>query len=183
VVIIHRLHQSGLRFKRSRLKWIKSSLDPHNAACEGFFGRLKTELFYPRDWQATSIAQFIQAVDSYIRWYNEKRIKISLGSLSPLQYRESLGLTASPVQVFRRTPGGSIFNRHRHPLAWARCHGYANDTKYFFIFYFCIYYNLQNQFCNSEFRSLQQAADALRTTALWRHNHDQFQSPAGQACP
>jgi putative transposase len=22
-----------------------------NAACEGFFGRLKTELFYPRDWK------------------------------------------------------------------------------------------------------------------------------------
>ena len=34
------------------------------------------------------------AVDSYIRWYNEKRIQISLGSLSPLEYRESLGLTA-----------------------------------------------------------------------------------------
>ena len=33
-------------------------------------------------------------VSTYIRWYNEKRIKISLGSLSPLEYRESLGLTA-----------------------------------------------------------------------------------------
>ena len=33
-------------------------------------------------------------VDSYIRWYNEKRIKISLGALSPIEYRESLGLTA-----------------------------------------------------------------------------------------
>ena len=33
-------------------------------------------------------------VEAYIRWYNEKRIKISLGSLSPLEYRESLGLTA-----------------------------------------------------------------------------------------
>jgi transposase InsO family protein len=65
-----------------------------NAACEGFFGRLKTELFYPRDWQATTIDQFIEVVDSYIRWYNEKRIKISLGSLSPIEYRESLGLAA-----------------------------------------------------------------------------------------
>ncbi|HEY4072505.1 MAG TPA: IS3 family transposase, partial [Herbaspirillum sp.] len=36
----------------------------------------------------------IQIVDSYIRWYNEKRIKISLGSLSPREYRESLGITA-----------------------------------------------------------------------------------------
>ncbi len=40
---------------------------PENAACEGFFGRLKTELFYPRNWQATTIEQFIQMVDAYIR--------------------------------------------------------------------------------------------------------------------
>uniref|UniRef100_UPI0019FC3787 IS3 family transposase n=1 Tax=Devosia sp. TaxID=1871048 RepID=UPI0019FC3787 len=65
-----------------------------NAACEGFFGRLKTELFYPRDWKATTVEQFVVEVDSYIRWYNEKRIKISLGSLSPIEYRQSLGITA-----------------------------------------------------------------------------------------
>ncbi|MDP9917505.1 transposase InsO family protein [Variovorax boronicumulans] len=72
----------------------RKGYSPDNAACEGFFGRLKTELFYPRNWQSTTIEQFIQAVDSYIRWYNEQRIKISLGSLSPIEYRESLGLTA-----------------------------------------------------------------------------------------
>ncbi|WP_244306458.1 IS3 family transposase, partial [Paraburkholderia lacunae] len=60
----------------------------------GLFGRLKTELFYPRDWRATTVEQFIEAVDSYIRWYNAKRIKISLGSLSPLEYRESLRIAA-----------------------------------------------------------------------------------------
>jgi transposase InsO family protein len=67
---------------------------PDNAACEGFFGRLKTELFYSRNWQASTIEQFIQTLDSYIRWYNEKRIKISLGSLSPVEYRRSLGIIA-----------------------------------------------------------------------------------------
>ncbi|MDI1252480.1 IS3 family transposase [Thermomonas sp.] len=72
----------------------RKGCSPDNAACEGFFGRLKTELFYPRDWKSTTIEQFIEVVDSYIRWYNEKRIKISLGSLSPIEYRESLGLTA-----------------------------------------------------------------------------------------
>ena len=40
------------------------------------------------------LEQFVEAVDSYIRWYNEKRIKISLGSLSPIEYRVSLGLAA-----------------------------------------------------------------------------------------
>lgn len=63
-----------------------------NAASEGFFGRLKTELFYPRDWKTITIKQFVREVDAYIRWYNEKRIKLSLGSLSPIEYRRSLGL-------------------------------------------------------------------------------------------
>ena len=70
----------------------RKGCSPDNAACEGFFGRLKTELFYPRDWRATTIDQFIEIVDSYIRWYNEKRIKLSLGSLSPVEYRHSLGI-------------------------------------------------------------------------------------------
>jgi transposase InsO family protein len=49
-------------------------------------------MFYPRDWKSTTIEAFIRAVHEYIVWYNEKRIKISLGSLSPIEYRESLGL-------------------------------------------------------------------------------------------
>jgi transposase InsO family protein len=72
----------------------RKGCSPDNAACEGFFGRLKTELFYPRNWQDITIDQFTQTVDSYIRWYNEKRIKLSLGSLSPLEYRASLGIAA-----------------------------------------------------------------------------------------
>ena len=56
------------------------------------FRPTKTEVFYPRHWQAASIEQFTQALDSYIRWYNEKRIKISLDALSPVEYRRSLGL-------------------------------------------------------------------------------------------
>ena len=86
---LSRMHNAKLIRSMSR-----KGCSPDNAACEGFFGRLKTELFYPRNWQDITIDQFIQIVDSYIRWYNEKRIKISLGSLSPIEYRESLGLTA-----------------------------------------------------------------------------------------
>ncbi len=72
----------------------RKGCSPDNAACDGFFGRLKTELFNSRDWQATTIDQFMQVIDTYIRWYSEMRMRISLGSLSPLEYRESLGLTA-----------------------------------------------------------------------------------------
>ena len=84
-----RMHDAKLVRSMSR-----KGCSPDNAACEGFFGRLKTELFYPRKWQDTTVEQFIQIVDSYIRWCNEKRIKISLGSLSPIEYRVSLGLMA-----------------------------------------------------------------------------------------
>jgi hypothetical protein len=39
---------------------------------------------------ATTPEQFIQVIDPYIRWYNEKLIKICLGSLGPLEYWKSL---------------------------------------------------------------------------------------------
>jgi transposase InsO family protein len=67
---------------------------PGNAACEGFFGRLKNEWFYSRDWLYTSIEEFVAALDAYIRWYNDARIKISLGSRSPVEHRRELGIAA-----------------------------------------------------------------------------------------
>ena len=72
----------------------RKACSPDNAACEGFFGRLKNELFYSRDWLTTTIDEFIATVDAYIHWYNEDRIKISLGSRSPIEYRRSMGLAA-----------------------------------------------------------------------------------------
>ena len=70
----------------------RKACSPDNAACEGFFGRLKNELFYARDWLNTTIDEYTAALDTYIRWYNEARIKISLGSRSPLEHRKSLGI-------------------------------------------------------------------------------------------
>ncbi len=66
----------------------KKGYSPDNSACEGFFGRLKNEMFYQRDWKNTTINQFINKLDDYIHWYNNQRIKLSLGGLSPLQYRK-----------------------------------------------------------------------------------------------
>lgn len=39
----------------------RKGCSPDNAACEGFFGRLKTELFYARDWLSTSVEDFVAA--------------------------------------------------------------------------------------------------------------------------
>jgi len=72
----------------------KKGCTPDNAACEGFFGRLKNEMYYFRNWRNITIEGFIDELDCYISWYNEKRIKMSLGTLSPVEYRKSLGLVA-----------------------------------------------------------------------------------------
>ena len=72
----------------------RKGCSPDNAACEGFFGRLKIEMFFQRDWLSTTINEFVAALDAYIRWYNEARIKISLGGLSPAGHRRSLGIAA-----------------------------------------------------------------------------------------
>jgi transposase InsO family protein len=70
----------------------RKGCSPDNAACEGFFGRLKNELFYSRDWMSTSTEKFIATLDAYIRWYNDTRIKDSLGFRSPIEHRRDLGI-------------------------------------------------------------------------------------------
>jgi len=72
----------------------KKGCSPDNSACEGFFGRMKNEMFYGVSWLNVSIEEFIHTVEDYMAWYREKRIKISLGGLSPLEYRQKLGLSA-----------------------------------------------------------------------------------------
>ena len=70
----------------------RKACSPDNAACEGFFGRLKNEMYYEKGWAHKSKAQLMTAVDEYIRWYNQERIKMSLGGKSPFQYRLNLRL-------------------------------------------------------------------------------------------
>ncbi|MBQ1735180.1 MAG: IS3 family transposase, partial [Clostridiales bacterium] len=36
--------------------------------------------------------EFIKTLDDYIVWYNKERIKNTLGGMSPIEYRQSLGL-------------------------------------------------------------------------------------------
>ena len=72
----------------------RKGCSPDNAACEGFFGRLKNELFYSRDWLSTSTEEFVATLDAYIRWYNDTRIKDSLGFRSPVEHRRGLRIAA-----------------------------------------------------------------------------------------
>ena len=65
---------------------------PDNARAEGFFGTLKQEFFYNRDWTGVSYEEFAERLDAYIVWYRDVRIKKELGWKSIRQYREEQGL-------------------------------------------------------------------------------------------
>lgn len=66
-----------------------------NSAMESFFAVLKTEFFYLNKFVSTE--QFKRALKTYIRYYNCTRIKMSLGGLSPVQYRtQHTSLTQKP---------------------------------------------------------------------------------------
>lgn len=44
----------------------RKGCSPDNAACEAFFGRLKTEMFYNHSWVDASIEDFVKSLDNYI---------------------------------------------------------------------------------------------------------------------
>lgn len=75
-----RLSQKGICQSMSRKG---NCLD--NAVMENFFGLLKSELLYLREF--SSYDEFRVELESYIDYYNNVRIKGKLKGLSPVQYR------------------------------------------------------------------------------------------------
>lgn len=56
-----------------------------NSVMENFFGILKQEMYYGTTYY--SFDELKEAIEKYIKYYNEKRIKEKLGWMSPVQYR------------------------------------------------------------------------------------------------
>lgn len=56
-----------------------------NAMMENFFGLMKNELLYTNKFE--SIEDFEGALRKYVDWYNNKRIKLRLKGMNPVQYR------------------------------------------------------------------------------------------------
>ena len=44
----------------------KKGCSPDNARCEGFFGTIKQEMFYSRNWTKVTVNQFIDYLDKYL---------------------------------------------------------------------------------------------------------------------
>ena len=83
-------HDAYHRFLES--KGIQASMSrkgnsPDNGMMESFFGILKSEMFYGYEKSFQSLKQLEQAIVDYIDYYNNKRIKVKLKGLSPVQYR------------------------------------------------------------------------------------------------
>jgi transposase InsO family protein len=83
-----------MNFVHERDKSFEIDVEEDNAACEGLFKPLKTEIFYNKKWFAVSIAEFMDILNRYLHWYNEQRNKMALGAMSPLEYPRSLNMAA-----------------------------------------------------------------------------------------
>ncbi|WP_438823945.1 IS3 family transposase [Bacillus sp. JJ1566] len=55
---------------------------------ENFFGILKTELLYLRDFE--SIEHFVKEFHDYVYYHNYIRMKTKLNDLSPVEYRSQV---------------------------------------------------------------------------------------------
>ena len=76
------LEDKGIQVSMSRKR---NSTD--NGMMESFFGILKSEMFYGYEKKFKSIKELEEAIVDYIDYYNNKRIKVKLKGLSPVQYR------------------------------------------------------------------------------------------------
>ena len=57
---------------------------PDTAGCEGVFGRIKNKFFYYHDFKGYSLEKFKNYLDKYKHRYNNDRIKLNLGGMSPV---------------------------------------------------------------------------------------------------
>ena len=76
------LESKGIQASMSR-----KGNSPDNGMMESFFEILKSEMFYGYEKSFQSLKQLEQAIVNYIDYYNNKRIKVKLKGLSPVQYR------------------------------------------------------------------------------------------------
>lgn len=88
----HKQYQKRLKDKGIQQSMSRKGNCLDNSVMENFFGLLKSELLYLRDFE--SIDEFKIELENYIDYYNNKRIKEKLKGLSPVQYRIQSSLVA-----------------------------------------------------------------------------------------
>ena len=81
----HRAYQMALQSKGITQSMSRKGNCLDNAVAENFFGHFKEEFLRQKTF--TSMAQFKEELDLYIRWFNHERIQLKLKGLSPVEYR------------------------------------------------------------------------------------------------
>lgn len=81
----HRIYQQRLREKGIHQSMSRKGNCLDNAVMENFFGLLKSELLYLREFK--DVCEFRIELEKYIFYYNNYRIKGKLKGLSPVQFR------------------------------------------------------------------------------------------------
>ena len=59
---------------------------------ENFFGLLKTEMFYDQEYKYHNLQELTQAIEEYIEYCNNERIKSRLKDLTPKEYRSQASI-------------------------------------------------------------------------------------------
>ncbi|MDS7947390.1 IS3 family transposase [Streptococcus pneumoniae] len=83
----HDFYHRFLESKGIQASMSRKGNSPDNGMMESFFGILKSEMFYGYEKSFRSLENLEQAIVDYIDYYNNKRIKVKLKGLSPVQYR------------------------------------------------------------------------------------------------
>ena len=66
---------------------------PHNQRIRRLSSKLlKTEMFRKRKWGSVTLKELEERINRYIVWYNTTRRKCSLKGVSPMEFRQNLGL-------------------------------------------------------------------------------------------
>ena len=83
----HQFYHDFLKKNGIRPSMSHKGNSPDNGMMESFFGVLKSEMFYSFEKQFNSLDELKQSIINYIDYYNNKRIKVKLKGLNPVQYR------------------------------------------------------------------------------------------------
>ena len=83
----HYSYQEKLKEKKITQSMSRKGNSLDNGLMECFFGLLKLEMFYEQEEKYKTLEELKEAIEDYIYYYNNKRIKEKLKGLTPASYR------------------------------------------------------------------------------------------------
>lgn len=83
----HTKFQAWLKDREIEQSMCRKGNSLEDGLMEGFFDIFKREMFYGFEAQFKNLNELEEAIQKYISYYNQQRIKVKLKGLSPLEYR------------------------------------------------------------------------------------------------